>query len=68
MTMTIMTMTITMTLIRDVNEQRLLAEATLRRNNGSKLLGLVEKSPVAQGHISTRGGYHPRGGNPPPSP
>ena len=25
-------------------------------------------APVAQGHISTRGGYHPRGGNPPPSP
>ena len=25
-------------------------------------------TPVAQGHISTRGGYHPRGGNPPPSP
>ena len=24
--------------------------------------------PVAQGHISTRGGYPPRGGNQPPSP
>ena len=32
-----------MTIIRDVNELRLLAEATLRRNNTSKLLGLVEK-------------------------
>ena len=34
---------ITITIIRDVNELRLLAEATLRRGNGSKLLGLVEK-------------------------
>ena len=29
---------------------------------------VVGDPPVAQGHISTRGGYHPRGGNPPPSP
>ena len=34
---------ITITIIRDVNELRLLAEATLRRSNASKLLGLAEK-------------------------
>ena len=34
---------ITIKIIRDVNELRLLAEATLRRSNASKLLGLVEK-------------------------
>ena len=34
---------ITIIIIRDVNELRLLAEATLRRRNDSNLLGLVEK-------------------------
>ena len=40
---------ITIKMIRDVNELRLLAEATLRRNNASKLFGLVEKKKHKHG-------------------
>ena len=44
---------ITIKIIRDVNELRLLAEATLRRRNASKLLGLVEKKKQKHGADNT---------------
>ena len=53
----------------DVNEKELDTKSTglmmaVQKNSEP----LVSLPPVAQGHISTRGGYHPRGGNPPPPP